>query len=258
LKTRARALRSVLLFSAVFGLLAPVPSVAAEDRTSFRIGVSFEHFSRTITWDDNTGTSRSSANLFAARAELEPRPGLIFDLEAGLSLANFNGLVFSSLPISLYYEAGTAMGLLLGAGVRASLLRLGGFEIEGVGRFVYSLGNTKTWPLEGFAATGNAVGRPTWMRASAGPRISYLNLGKFVPYLNVLANWFSGNFKMDETLGDLSGQEIKKIRGKSLAEVSLGADYKVSDRVSLRGEAGVLPYAGGVDGTVSAGFLFFF
>lgn len=258
MKTRARVLPLVLVFSAVLVLLAAGPSIAAENRTSFRAGISFEHFSRTITWDDKAGTSKSSANLIAARAEIEPRPGLIFDLEAGLSLSNFNGLVFSRLPISLDYEAGAVSGLLVGAGVRAAILRSGDFEIEGVGRFVYSLGSTKTWPLEGFTVTGNSKGGPTWMRASAGPRISYLFFGKFVPYLDVSASWFSGKFKLDETLGDLSGQETKKLRGKSLVEISLGADYKVSDRISLRAEAGFLPYAGGVDGTVSAGFLFFF
>jgi hypothetical protein len=258
MKTRAGGLAHVLLLSIVFSHLAAGPSVAAENRTSFRVGISFEHFSRTITWDAKTGTSKASANLFAARAEVEPRPGLVFDLEAGFSLSNFNGLHFNQLPITIDYEAGAVAGLLLGAGVRDGLLRFGDFEIEGVGRFVYSLGSTKTWPLEGFTVPGTSKGGPTWMRASAGPRISYLFFGKFVPYLDVTAGWFSGKFKLDETLGDLGGQETKKLRGKSLVEISLGADYQVSGRIGLKAVAGFLPYAGGVDGTVSVGFLFFF
>jgi hypothetical protein len=237
-----RGLPSVLIVAAIFLLLAAVPSRAAETSISFRAGISFEHFSRTITWDDKTQTSKSSVNLITARGEIELRPGVVLDLAAGVSLSNFNGLLFTHLPISLEYQAGAATGLLLGAGVRARVLTFGDFEIEGAGRFVYSLGLTKTWPLEGFTVPGNSKGGPTWMRASAGPRISYLFFGKFVPYLNVSVSWFSGSFKMNETLGELSGQESKKIRGKGFVEVSLGGDYKISERLSLRAEAGFLPY----------------
>jgi hypothetical protein len=256
MKKPPRRLLPVLFLSAVFAHIAAGPSVASENKASFRAGISFEHFSRTV--DDKTRLSKSSADLIAARAEIEPRPGLVFDLEAGLSLSNFNGLRFVHLPISIDYEAGAVTGLFVGAGARAGLLRLGDFEIEGVGRFVYSLGSTKTWPLEGFTVPGTSRGGPTWMRASAGPRISYLFFGKFVPYIDVSASWFSAKFKLDETLGDLSGQETRKLKGKSLVEISLGADYRISDRISLKAEAGFLPYAGGVDGAVSAGFLFFF
>ncbi|MGA2360911.1 MAG: hypothetical protein ABSG73_00470 [Candidatus Aminicenantales bacterium] len=256
MKKPPRSLPPVFLSLTLLVLFTAVPSGASENKASFRAGISFEHFSRTV--EDKVRLSKSSADLIMARAEIEPRPGLVFDLEAGFSLSNFNGLHFVHLPISIDYEAGAVTGLLIGAGVRAGLLRLGDFDIEGVGRFVYSPGSTKTWTLEGFSVPGTSRGGPTWMRASVGPRISYIFPGKFVPFLSILGSWFWGNFKLDETLSDLYGQETKKIRGKSLVEISLGADYKVSDRISLRAEAGFLPYAGGIDGTVSAGCLFFF
>jgi hypothetical protein len=258
MRTGTQRLLFVLFLAAVFALLAAGPSTAAESRASIRTGIGFEHFSRTITWDDKTQTSKSSVHLITARGEIELRPGLVIELAAGLSLSNFNGLIFRDLPISLDYEAGAAAGLLLGAGVRARIASLDDFEIDGAGRFVYSLGFTKSWPMEGFTVPGEGTGKPTWMRASVGPRISYLASGKFVPYLSVSASLFSGNFDLEEKLGDLSGREKKKVRGKSLVEISLGADYKISGRVSVRAEAGFLPYPGGVDATVSAGLLFFF
>jgi hypothetical protein len=233
-------------------------AAAADSRVPFRAGMGVEFFSRRITWDDKTQASSASALLITGRGEIELRPGLTVGFAAGLSLSNFDGLVFRDLPISLDYEAGAVAGLLLSAGGRARLLSPGDFEIEGAARFVYSLGLKKSWPMEGFTVPGEATGKPTWIEVSAGPRVSYLASEKLVPYLSLSACLFSGNFDLAETLGDLSGREKKNIRGKSLLEVSLGADYKISPRFNLRAEAGFLPYAGGVDGVVSAGLLFLF
>jgi hypothetical protein len=254
-----RNFASLAFLTAVLALLmASLPSAAADSRIPFRGGLGWEYFSRRITWDDKSQASSASALLITGRGEIELRPGLTVGFAVGLSLSNFNGLVFRDLPISLDYEAGAAAGLVLGAGGRARLLSLADFEIEGEARFVYSLGFKKSWPVEGFTVPGEATGKPTWVEVFAGPRVSYLVSGKFVPYLSLSARLFSGNFELAETLGDLDGQERKNVRGKSLLQVSLGADYRISGRFSFRAEAGFLPYPGGVDGAASAGLSFLF
>jgi hypothetical protein len=258
MRKRTRGGLWALILTLAVGLASVRTLDAADNNPVWRTGISYERLSRTITWDGGASQSKLKADLITAREAIELKPGLAFELMAGLSLSNFNGLAFANLPISLDYEAGAAKGLLLGAGVRARLLTFGNFEIEGVGRFVYSLGFKTTWPLQGFAVPGNATGRPAWLEGSGGARLSYGSSGRFVPYAVVQASFFSGSFAMDEILGDLTGHEAKKLKSKNLLEVTLGADFRVAERLTLRAEAGILPYAGAVDGVASAGFLYRF
>jgi hypothetical protein len=257
---RTRTLGRISLLVLILALVgvSPFRSEAADAKKALAIGLSFEHFSRTISWDGKTSQSKAVGDLITARQTIELRPGLDLEFAAGLSLANFNGLVFRDLPVSIDYEAGPVSGLLLGGALRARVLEAGEFEIEGRASFVYSLGFAKTRPLEGFAVEGNVRARPSWFRVSAGPRISYRLSGRLVPYLSLTADWFSGSFTVNETLADLTGYERKKLQAKGFFEASLGAEYAFSERLSLRGEAGFLPYPGGVDGAASAGFLYRF
>lgn len=258
MRKRTRGVFSAMTLALAFGL-AGLPALrASEDESAFRTGISYDGLSRTVTWDGGTHQSKVKADSFTARETILVKPGLAVELMAGLSLSNFNGLVFRNLPVSLDYEAGATAGLLLGCGLRARLLGAGDFEIEGVGRFVYSLGFKKNWPLQGFAVEGNSQGRSNWLVASLGPRISYRFFGSFVPYVTISASFFSGSFAMDQTLGDLTGHETKTLKSKSLLEVALGADYRVGKRWTLRAEAGFLPYSGGVDGSASVGLLYRF
>jgi hypothetical protein len=258
MKIPARRLLLLLSPAVAAVLLTAGFCPASENGAVWRTGIGIDYFSRTITWDDKTQTSKASATLIAAREEIEIRPGLAFELAAGLSFSNFNGLAFSNLPISIDYEAGAVSSLFIGAGFRARLLRRGKLEIEGVGRFVSSLRSTKTWALEGFAVEGHATGGPAWIEASLGPRISLAAGGKLVPFVTISGNWFSGSFKMTETLGDLSGSEKKTVRAKGFVEISLGARYDISKRACVTAEAGFLPRSGGVDGALSAGLTYRF
>jgi hypothetical protein len=149
-------------------------------------------------------------------------------------------------------------GLVLGAELEALLLKSGDFEIKTAGRFVSSLGMSKTWPLEGFAVEGEAKGRSNWMEASAGPRLAYLLSDAFVPYIEVNARWFRADFRMDETLGDLQGHEKRLVKGDFSFSVGLGGDARVSDRLTIKAKAGFIPYAGGVDALASVGLLYVF
>ena len=216
MKIPARRLLLLLSPSVAAVLLAADFCPALGNGAVWRTGIGIDYFSRTITWDDNTRTSKASATLVTAREEVELRPGLAFDLAAGLSLSNFNGLAFSNLPISIDYEAGAVSSLFVGAGFRARFLRRGKLEIEGVGRFVYCLGSTKTWALEGFAVEGHATGRPSWIEASLGPRISFVAGGRLVPFVTISGNWFSGQLQDGRDAGRPQRQREEDRPGKGL------------------------------------------
>jgi hypothetical protein len=240
-------------------VLAAAHAPAAESKVQkFMAGLNFDHFSKTIVWDGDTGSSRLRASLVSARTDFGFGKGLTLSLSAGLSLTDFEGLAFRTLPITLEYDASPMKGLVLGAELEALLLKSGDFEIKTAGRFVSSLGMSKTWPLEGFAVEGEAKGRSNWMEASAGPRLAYLLSDAFVPYIEVNARWLRADFRMDETLGDLQGHEKRLVKGDFSFSVVLGGDARVSDRLTIKAKAGFIPYAGGVDALASVGLLYVF
>lgn len=258
MRPRTIGLPPGLVLALVLGIAAAGTAGAADPRGSISIGLGFDYLSRTVTWDDKTHESKLAAGAFTIRGEFRLKPGLTLELGAGLSMPNFDGLIFRDLPISVDYEAGAANGVLLGAAVRARLAKMGAFEIGADGRFVYSLGLSQTWALTGFAVEGTVKGSPTWFEACGGPRISYTGAGRFVPYITVMADWLSGTFTLDQTLGDLTGHEAKKVQAKGFLAASLGADYEVLTALLLRGEAGILPYSGGADFRASLGLFYRF
>jgi len=240
-------------------VLAAAHAPAAESKVkTLMAGLNFEYFSRTLVWDGDTGSARLQATLVSARTDFGFGKGLTLSLSAGLSLTDFEGLAFGTLPITLEYDASPIKGLVLGAELEALLLKSGDFEIKTAGRFVSSLGISKTWPLEGFAVEGEATGRSNWMEASAGPRLAYFLSDAFVPYIEVNARWLRADFRMDETLGDLQGHEKKLVKGDFSFSVGLGGDARVSDRLTIKAKAGFIPYAGGVDALASVGLLYVF
>jgi hypothetical protein len=235
-------------------LAAGGSAAAAEPKVkAVSAGLSFDHFTRTVVWKGDESSSRILSQLVSARAEFGTGRGLVFSLSAGLSLADFKGLAFGSLPISLEYGGAPIAGLALGAEILAPLHRAGDFEIIAAGRFVSSFGMSKTWPLEGFAVEGEAKGRPGWMEASIAPRAAYLFFDGVVPYLEVSARWFRAGFRMEEALEDLAGEETKRVTGDLAFGVALGVDAEVTERIAVRAKAGIMPFTGGVDGLVSIG-----
>ena len=240
-------------------VLAATHAPAAESKVkTFMAGLNIDHFSRTIVWDGDTASSRLRANLVLARADFGFGKGLTLSLSAGLSLTDFEGLAFGTLPITIEYNASPMKGLVLGAELETLLFKSGNFEIKAAGRFVSSFGMSKTWPLEGFAVQGEAKGRSNWMEASAGPRLAYLLSGAFLPYLEVNARWLRTDFRMEETLEDLHGLETKRINGDLSFSVALGGDARVSDRLTIKAKAGFVPYAGGADILASVGLMYMF
>jgi len=235
--------------------VAPAAGLAVKPRAA---GPVFDHFTRTVVWKGDEAPSRLSAGLVAARAELGlGGKGAVVGLFAGLSFTDAADVVFDALPIGLAFDGSAVAGLAFGADVLVPVRRFGDFEIKGAGRIVYSMGLDKTWPLEGFAVEGRAVGQTGWLEAAAGPRVDYLLFGGVVPYVELTARWLSASFRMDESLGELSGSETKKA-GDFAVGAALGADAKVGRRLDFRGRIGIMPSPGGVDTLATAGLLYRF
>jgi hypothetical protein len=221
-------------------------------------GLAWDAFSRTVSSGTPASLTRLRANAFSVVGTIEIVPGLVCGLTAGLSLSDPNGLVFERLPITIDYEAGAIQGLVFGVGLEAKLAALGRFEIEGAGRFVYSLGSAKTRPMTGFAVPGTVTAKPTWFEASFGPRLSYRGWRGLVPYLRLSADWIRGRLTADEALSDLTGRQKIAFKAKGVFQAAMGADVALASRFTIRAEMGFVPYPGGTDVAASAGLFYRF
>jgi hypothetical protein len=219
---------------------------------TFAAGVDYEFLARTVVWGEDAHASPLQASLISARADFVFSRGLVVSLGAGLALTDVSALPFDNLPISLQYDGAPLSGFAFGAEARVPVKRISDFEISGTGRFVYSFGMTRTWPLEGFAVEGRADGSMDWLEAAIGPRIAYRGFGKILPFLELSARWLRAGFAMKETLDDLAGRETKRA-SKVSAGLALGAEAELTGRIGLNARAGIVPRAGGVDALVTAG-----
>ena len=75
-----------------------------------------DYFSRSVVWDERTGSSVLKAALGTVRVGLELPGGASFALLAGYGANNWNGLVFRNLPFSIDYEGGSIGSILIGSG----------------------------------------------------------------------------------------------------------------------------------------------
>jgi hypothetical protein len=255
-------IRAGLAYCAVIGLAA-APAATTElaaaqlNVRTFSAGLGYEYLSRTVVWDGDTDASRLQASLVTARADFEFDNGIVFSLSAGLAPTDVAALTFNTLPIGLQYDGAPLTGFVFGAEAFVPVHRYSDFEISGTGRFVYSIGIKKTWPLEDFAVEGEAEGAASWLEAAIGGRVSYLSFERIIPFLEISVRWLHAGFEMTETLGDLGGTETKRVDDLSFG-LELGADADLSDRLGVRAKAGIVPYSGGVDGLVSVGLLYKF
>lgn len=243
---------------AVLALLTSGASAAEPNVRSIAVGLSTEHFSRSIVWPGDEAAAKLLFHAVSARVDIGLAGGVILRLDAGLSLSDFSGLTFDALPISLELDGDPIGGFALGAEVAAPLKKIGAFEIGAAGRFVYSFGMSKSWRLEGFAVEGEAAGQPSTMELSAGPRVVFRSSGRIVPYAEVRASLFWARFRMSEALGDLGGEETKTVRGDIAVSIALGADVRVTDRISIGAKAGIMPARGGTGAMASIGALYGF
>ncbi len=255
-----RATRTAL---AITLALAAAPAFGQTTRTflpgsSFRSNLTAEYMSRTISWDEASRNSNLRILLAGLKFDVEFGGILTLSVLGGLSLSDFQGLTFRELPIALEYEAGSIQGFYLGGEMKARLVSSGAIEMDIWGRYVTSLGTSKTWPLEGFGAQGEAVGKPNWSLAEVGPRLIYSGFQNAAPYVAVTANWLWGDFNMDESLGELEGTELKKVEGLGVVRAAVGTTLDLSNKVAVWGEAGLIPRSGGVDWNVRGALRFSF
>lgn len=254
----SRRLVAGLLVLGALGLLTVRTADAAPDRPLSATGLVLEFLGRTLAWEGEEAPSRMAGPALSVRQDIRAGDGLTLSLSAGLAFSGFDELVFRGLPISLEYGSGAMPGLIFVAEVRTRFLKFGDVGIGGTGRVAAVYGLAKKWPLEGFAVPGDSVGRLYWAEASAGPYLSYDRSGKFVPTIEISARWLWARLKMDQTLGDLSGTESKKVSADPAAAVSVGGEYRLSGPAALRIRGGVLLRRGATDVEASAGFHYTF
>ena len=212
---------------------------------TLRAGLQGGFADRTVRWDKGTDATKIKSRVAGLAVDLTLSRGFGISLFGGMASTDPRGTVFRNLPISLDYQGGKVRGFVFGAGVRKTLFAFGDFETGARARYVIFTGPTKTWPIEGFAVAGEAVGKPKWSELEIGPTLAYKAYRNFTPYLGVSLSWFRGDFRMTETLGDLGGTQVRKLSQKGLLRVSLGASWELGHGIVVDGEAGLIPAKGG-------------
>lgn len=240
------------LVLAVFLTVTPLTFGQARppaDASAFRPGLEFEYGSRTVGWTEDGQDAISKASFWLASVVFEYRiqPGFSLAARIGYSSTSFEELAFRQIPLSIELEAGGLGGLLLGAEVEKSLYSGESYGLDIIGQFLASLGLNKTWNIPGLAVEGSVQGKPTWMRASLGPVLTFRGWEGVTPFLFPRLDYFWGQFKLDETVQELQGSEQKDLKGKAIIGLALGADLKLSPRLHLRCEGALYPREGGTD-----------
>jgi hypothetical protein len=242
-----------LAFAVLFCLLLPYHSFPQSQDVSFsnglriKPGAHFEYFSRTLNWDDNQNKSELKSYIFSLNIEVELNEGFSVSVLAGYSLTNYDALVFRQLPFSIELDVGEIGGFVFGVEARKALLYSDMIELGISGQFLYHLGKENNWDIPGLSVSGTLTGKPTWMRAIAGPYFRFINWDSFIPYLSISYNNIWGKFKMSQSIQDLNGTEEKDLKPKGLIDITIGTILTLSERFSLKGEAHILPYKGGMD-----------
>lgn len=214
---------------------------------ALKFGIQGGFAARSVRWDKGTDESRLKTRLLGLAADVTFSSGLGLSLFAGTGYADPDGAVFGTLPISLEYRAGAVNGIAFGGEVRKRLVAFGDFETGARAGCVIYTGSTKSWPIEGFAEEGDARGRPKWLEFEIGPTLSYTAVPRLTPYLGLSLNWFRGDFRMTETLGELGGTQVRKFAQKGLLRIALGASYEFGRGFFVDGEAGIIPAKGRTD-----------
>lgn len=253
---RFRRLFLLLLGVGAASILIVSPASAQEtvSKIPFTPGLSFEYFSRTVSWDPDPTTnedrysSRLPSLLGLLHLDYQIRKGSLVGVLFGYSLTDFEGLVFRQIPISVRYQAGSIGGFLVGADLGQDLIRSGYFEMKAIAQFVIYFGSTKNLEITNLNTGGTLDAKPDyWLRAQIGPVLSYKGFEYFSPFLRVTYDKVWGKFSVIETIGDLKGSEEKKISSKSIIGFTLGTKYESSPNFSLKAEGTLLPFKKGTN-----------
>ena len=212
-------------------------------------GIGFEFFSRTITWDDGQYTSKLKSAFITFNTEFEFGKGFFINAILGYAMpgSSYNQLTFRELPISVELDVGTIKGYLAGAEIKKSLIYAKDLRVDVLGQFFYYMGTKKEWEIPDLIEDGTVEGNPSWMRASIGPVFTYRGFDSFYPYLYLNFNKLWGNFKMVQTIQDLTGSEDKKISGASSFSATLGSIFNLTEVFAIKAEGNFIPHGDRVD-----------
>ena len=210
---------------------------------NIKLGVGFEYFSRTLSWDEEQYDTepKLKSHFFTFNTEFELKKGFSLSAIFGYSSSNYQ-LIFRKLPFFIDLESGGIGGYLLGAEIKKSIVYTEKLEVDALGQFFYYLGTKEEWEITELDYEGTLEGKSSWMRASIGPVFTYTEFDSFHPYLSLSFNKLWGRFNMDQTVQDLQGREKKSISGKSSFSTSLGVIYNLTDAFSIKAEANFSPY----------------
>ncbi len=227
--------------------LAAAGALAAQETgrtagTGIKASFQVEVFSRTLTWDDGTRSSRLFNPQALVSLDYQAAPGFDLGIVAGYSLTNWNGLVFRNLPFSIDYQAGSINGLVVGAGLRKSVFASGYWELDTEARFTAHLGQASSFPISGLAVDGQADLKGTWMRVQAGPELSYRGFESFSPFLGLAYDRIWGKMTLTEIIEDLEGTEEKKVAGAGAVAVTFGTVYEPSSAFRVKLGGSLIPF----------------
>jgi hypothetical protein len=93
---------------------------------------------------------------------------------------------------------------------------------------------------------------------TAGPVVSFGRSSSFKPYIYPNFRYFKGKYEFSETVENLKGEEKKDITGQGQFGLAAGAEMALSEKFSLRAEAGLYPHKDGNDYAVNIKTLFAF
>lgn len=219
------------------------------------IGLGFEYFKRTISWDEDSLVSPLKSYFLTFHLHYEILEGLNLGAMIGYAPSDYESLVFRELPVSLELDEGSIGGLLFGGEATFSFYRTAHFDFAVIGQYVYNSGGEKQWDIPGLAVQGTATGKPKWSRAVVGASFKFLGSEPLFPCVSVAYSPLWGTYTMEESIQTLSGTEEKKISSKGKFMISGGGIYDFSDSFNIKLEANVVPYGSGdtYDGGVDLG-----
>lgn len=230
--------------------LLPLNRLDGEEASSFsaslkfRLGAEIEVFKRSLFWSEQEETTALNAYLTLLRFETEFLDGYNLALVAGYSSSSFHRLIFRNLPFSIDFEVGGLAGSLFGADF-SKLFYFNLIAIGGRARFLSYAGQEKKWSIPDLAVEGELKSQPNWKQISAGPMLGYNGYENFFPYISIEYNRFWGQFKMRQIIENLVGNETKEINSRGKIALALGANFLISSRFSLGGEAKFIPHKDG-------------
>ena len=145
-------------------------------------------------------------------------------------------MIFRRLPISVELEIGKIGGFIIGGEIKKNLFSFESLDIGAQGQLAYYLGKSEEWEIPGLPVEGTVKGKPSWIRATAGPVLTYSGFDSVHPYVYLAYNHFQGTFKMEQTIQDLTGNEKKDINGKDSFSFSLGAILEFTKTLHVKAE----------------------